>query len=85
MRFLRVVVPVTVVVALALSAAPEAGQSAAKANPTISQFLGAASPLELAMIWLWFVPVLRPAVPPKATSTVIVRDVVFAKVSSQRV
>jgi hypothetical protein len=47
MRFLRVVVPVTFAVALALGAVPEAGQSAAKANPTISQFLGAASPIEL--------------------------------------
>jgi dipeptidyl aminopeptidase/acylaminoacyl peptidase len=47
MRFLRVAVPVTFVVALVLGAAPEAGQSAAKANPTITQFLGAASPIEL--------------------------------------
>ena len=45
MRFLRVAVPVTLVVALALGATPQADQSAAKANPTISQFLGAASPI----------------------------------------
>jgi len=38
---------VTLAVALAFGAAPEAGQTAAKANPSIGQFLGAASPLEL--------------------------------------
>ena len=47
MRFLRLAVPVTFAVALALSATPRADQTAAKANPSISQFLGAASPIEL--------------------------------------
>jgi dipeptidyl-peptidase-4 len=47
MRFLRVAVPVTLVVALILGAAPEAGQSAQKPNPTAAQFLSPASPVEL--------------------------------------
>ena len=39
------------------------------------------------MAWttLWLVPLFWPALPPKATSTVIVRCVVLAKVSIQRV
>jgi len=43
------------------------------------------SPLEESTTLLWLVPEFWPAVPPKATSIVIVRCDVFANVSSQRV
>ena len=44
-----------------------------------------ASPLEVACTTLWLLPLFWPALPPKATSRVIVREVVLAKVSIQRV
>ena len=45
----------------------------------------AVSPDEVAGTLLWLFVVFWPALPPNVTSTVIVRPVVFANVSSQRV
>jgi hypothetical protein len=80
--------PVAVCVPLTTADGPRELTPAADGLATSTQVSSApisVSPLELATILLWLAPEFWPAVPPNATSTVIVRCDVLANVSSQRV